>query len=64
MKMLKHPTKNLLKQFRHELRDSRLAADCLASAEHERFKLQLKRAVDSVTAPQYLIDAIKASIRS
>ena len=59
MKMLKYPTKNLLKQFRHELRDSRLA-----NTEHERFKAQLKRAVDSVDAPQYLIDAIKTSIRS
>jgi hypothetical protein len=32
--------------------------------EFSRFKSQLKRAVDSVEAPQYLIDAIKNAIRS
>ena len=34
------------------------------TAEFSRFKAQLKRAVDSVEAPQYLIDAIKNAIRS
>lgn len=34
------------------------------TAEFSRFKAQLKRAVDSVNAPQYLIDAIKTAIRS
>jgi hypothetical protein len=34
------------------------------TAEFARFKAQLKRAVDSVEAPQYLIDAIKTAIRS
>lgn len=34
------------------------------TAEYSRFKAQLKRAVDSVEAPQYLIDAIKNAIRS
>lgn len=34
------------------------------TAEFSRFKSQLKRAVDSVEAPQYLIDAIKTAIRS
>ena len=34
------------------------------TAEYSRFKAQLKRAVDSVEAPQYLIDAIKKAIRS
>jgi len=34
------------------------------TVEFSRFKSQLKRAVDSVEAPQYLIDAIKNAIRS
>ncbi|MEQ1765082.1 MAG: hypothetical protein ABL984_18290 [Pyrinomonadaceae bacterium] len=34
------------------------------TAEYSRFKAQLKRAVDSVEAPEYLIDAIKTAIRS
>jgi hypothetical protein len=34
------------------------------TAEFSRFKAQLKRAVASVEAPQYLIDAIKTAIRS
>lgn len=34
------------------------------TAEFSRFKAQLKRAVDSIEAPQYLIDAIKTAIRS
>lgn len=34
------------------------------TAEYSRFKAQLKRAVDSVEAPQYLIDAVKSAIRS
>jgi hypothetical protein len=38
--------------------------DCSDTAAYARFKKQLKRAVDSVDAPEYLIDAIKASIRS
>jgi hypothetical protein len=33
------------------------------TAENYRFKAQLKRAVDSVEAPGYLIDAIKIAIR-
>ena len=33
------------------------------TAEYSRFKAQLKRAVDSVEAPEYLIDAIKIAIR-
>jgi len=33
------------------------------TAEYSRFKAQLKRAVDSVDAPEYLIDAIKTAIR-
>lgn len=33
------------------------------TAEYSRFKAQLKRAVDSVEAPEYLIDAIKTAIR-
>ena len=34
------------------------------TAEFSRFKAQLKRAVDSVDVPQYLIDSIKTAIRS
>lgn len=34
------------------------------TAEYSRFKAQLKRVVDSVEAPEYLIDAIKTAIRS
>ncbi len=34
------------------------------TAEYSRFKAQLKRAVDSVEAPEYLSDAIKTAIRS
>lgn len=36
---------------------------CSETAAYARFKLQLKRAVDSVDAPEYLIDAIKTAIR-
>ena len=34
------------------------------TAEYSRFKAQLKRAVASVEAPEYLIDSIKTAIRS
>lgn len=34
------------------------------TAEFSRFKAQLKRAVDSVDVPQYLIDSIRTAIRS
>jgi hypothetical protein len=34
------------------------------TGEYSRFKARLKRAFDSVEAPEYLIDAIKTAIRS
>lgn len=34
------------------------------TAEFSRFKAHLKRAVDYIDAPQYLIDAIKTAIRN
>lgn len=37
--------------------------DTSETAVYSRFKVQLKRAVDSVDAPEYLIDAIKTAIR-
>ena len=42
----------------------RQAPNSKDTAEFSRFKAQLKRAVASEEAPQYLIDAIKTAIRS
>ena len=50
--------------YRRELLADRYVPNSKETAEFSRFKAQLKRAVDSVEAPQYLIDAIKNAIRS
>ena len=57
------PTKFKLDRSPITLAD-RQAPNSKDTAEFSRFKAQLKRAVASEEAPQYLIDAIKTAIRS
>lgn len=62
--MLKNiPTKFKLDRNPFALSD-RQVSNSKDTAEFSRFKAQLKRAVASVDAPQYLIDAIKTATRS
>lgn len=64
MKMLKNiPTKYRLDRKPLTPAD-RQVSNSKDTAEFSRFKAELKRAVASVDAPQYLIDAIKTAIRS
>ena len=64
MKMLKNiPAKYKLDRNPLTLSD-RQVSNSKDTAEFSRFRAQLKRAVASVEAPQYLIDAIKNAIRS
>lgn len=68
MTTLKRSKKHLPALFKTD-RSTNLLADrnvpnSRDTAEFSRFKSQLKRAVDSVEAPKYLIDAIKNAIRS
>ncbi len=68
MTKLKFSKKSLLSIFEADF-SPELLADCnipnsKETAEFSRFKAQIKRAVDSAEAPQYLIDAIKIAIRS
>jgi len=63
MATLKESSKNRIGQVHVNLRTSPATITSAAGAD-ARFKQQLKRAVDSVAAPQYLIDAIKKAIRS
>jgi hypothetical protein len=68
MTTLKFSTKPFPSMFKadhsSELLTDRHIPNSKDTAEFSRFKAQLKRAVDSVEAPQYLIDAIKNAIRS
>jgi len=69
MKKLKSSTETFPSVFRADVTtalrtDRSLMDNNRETAEYSRFKAQLKRAVDSVEAPEYLIDAIKNAIRS
>ena len=68
MTRLKNSTKTYPAAFRAGISlttggDRRFSNNNSQTAEYSRFKAQLKRAVDSVDAPEYLIDAIKTAIR-
>lgn len=65
LKYSKKPFPSMFKADRsRELLFDRNIPNSKETAEFSRFKAQLKRAVDSTEAPQYLIDAIKNAIRS
>jgi len=68
MTRLKNSTKTFPVAFRAGISlttgtGSPFSNDKSETTEYSRVKAQLKRAVDSVDAPEYLIDAIKSAIR-
>lgn len=68
MTTLKHPDGRIKIELKLDTGDRSWSGPQIqnspCTAEFSRFKAQLKRVVDSVNAPQYLIDAIKTAIRS